>query len=66
MEKIELRKSVLAFLQVLALSFLCGVIAVTGFAFGDLQAVLYSALLMMCGLFIIALFVDNFDSKMEE
>ena len=66
MEKILRQKSLFSIVLVLLLSVLCGVIAVAGFALGDLQAVLYSGVLEMCGLFLIAICVDSVMQQIDD
>lgn len=66
MEKIKLEKSVLAFVQGVVLSVIAAFICGVGFMLGDLQAVLYAVILEMIGMFVIGVFVDNFDAKIEE
>lgn len=66
MEKIKLEKSVLAFVQGVVLSVIAAFICGVGFVLEDVQAILYAAILEMCGLFVIGVFVDNFDAKIEE
>ena len=65
MEK-RISKGVLSAALVLVTSFVCGVIAIVGFALGDFQAVLYSAALEMCGLFIIAIMIDAIQQQIED
>lgn len=66
MEKIRLEKSVLAFVQGVVLSVIAAAIAGVGFVLGDIQTVLFSVILEMIGMFVIGVFVDNFDAKIEE
>mgnify|MGYP006874321954 CR=1 FL=1 len=66
MEKIRLEKSVLAFVQGVVLSVIAAAIAGVGFVLGDIQTVLFSVILEMIGMFVISVFVDNFDAKIEE
>ena len=65
MEKI-ISKGVLSAALVLVTSFVCGVIAIVGFVLGDFQAVLYSAALEMCGLFIISVMIDSIQQQIED
>ena len=65
MEK-RISKGVLSAALVLVTSFVCGVIAIVGFALGDFQAVLYSAALEMCGLFIISVMIDSIQQQIED
>ena len=58
MEKYIVRKGVLSAALIIAVSFMSGIIAIAGFVLGDFQAVLYSAILEMCGLFIICVMID--------
>jgi len=44
----------------------CGFIAIVGFVLGDFQAVLYSAVLEMCGLFIISVMIDAIHQQIED
>ncbi len=66
MEKYIVRKGVLSAALVLVTSFVCGIIAIVGFALGDFQAVLYSAVLEMCGLFIISVMIDSIQKQIED
>lgn len=66
MEKYIVRKGVLSAALMLVVSFLSGIIAVAGFVLGDFQAVLYSAILEMCGLFIICLMIDYIQQQIED
>ena len=65
MEK-RISKGVLYAALVLITSFVCGIIAIVGFLLGDFQAVLYSAVLEMCGLFIICLMIDATQQQIED
>ena len=65
MEK-RISKGVLSAALVLITSFVCGIIAVAGFLLGDFQAVLYSAVLEICGLFIICLMIDAIQQQIED
>ena len=65
MEK-RIRKGVLSAALVLVTSFVCGIIAIVGFVLGDFQAVLYSAVLEMCGLFIISVMIDYIQKQIED
>lgn len=65
MEK-RISKGVLYAALVLITSFVCGIIAIVGFLLGDFQAVLYSAVLEMCGLFIICLMIDAIQQQIED
>ena len=65
MEK-RISKGVLYAALVLVTSFVCGVIAIVGFVLGDFQAVLYSAALEMCGLFIISVMIDSIQQQIED
>lgn len=64
MEK-RISKGVLSAALVLVTSFVCGIIAIVGFVLGDFQAVLYSAILEMCGLFIICVMIDAIQQQMR-
>ena len=64
MEK-RISKGVLSAALVLVTSFVCGIIA-AGFLLGDFQAVLYSAVLEMCGLFIICIMIDAIQQQIED
>ena len=66
MEKYIVRKGVLSAALVLVTSFVCGIIAIVGFVLGDFQAVLYSAALEMCGLFIISVMIDSIQQQIED
>lgn len=66
MEKYIVRKGVLSAALMLVVSFLSGIIAVAGFVLGDFQAVLYSAILEMCGLFIICIMIDAIQQQIED
>ena len=65
MEK-RISKGVLSAALVLVTSFVCGIIAIAGFLLGDFQAVLYSAALEMCGLFIICIMIDAIQKQIED
>ena len=65
MEK-RISKGVLSAALVLVTSFVCGIIAIAGFLLGDFQAVLYSAALEMCGLFIICIMIDAIHQQIED
>ena len=65
MEK-RISKGVLSAALILVTSFLCGIIAIAGFLLGDFQAVLYSAALEMCGLFIICIMIDSIQQQIED
>ena len=65
MEK-RISKGVLSAALVLVTSFVCGIIAIAGFLLGDFQAVLYSAALEMCGLFIISVMIDSIQQQIED
>lgn len=66
MEKILKQKSLFSLVLVVLVSVLSGVIAVSGFALGDLQAVIYSAIPEMCGLFLIAISVDHIQQEIDD
>ena len=66
MEKYIVRKGVLSAALILVTSFVCGIIAIVGFVLGDFQAVLYSAALEMCGLFIICIMIDSIQQQIED
>lgn len=66
MEKYIVRKGVLSAALILVTSFVCGIIAIVGFVLGDFQAVLYSAVLEMCGLFIISVMIDSIQKQIED
>ena len=65
MEK-RISKGVLSAALILVTSFVCGIIAIAGFLLGDFQAVLYSAALEMCGLFIICIMIDAIHQQIED
>ena len=65
MEK-RISKGLLSAALVLVTSFVCGIIAIAGFLLGDFQAVLYSAALEMCGLFIISVMIDSIQQQIED
>ena len=65
MEKYIVRKGVLSAALVLVTSFVCGIIAIAGFLLGDFQAVLYSAVLEMCGIFVICIMIDAIQQQIE-
>ena len=65
MEK-RISKGVLSAALVLITSFVCGIIAIVGFLLGDFQAVLYSAVLEMCGLFISAIMIDAIQQQIDD
>lgn len=62
----RISKGVLSAALVLVTSFVCGIIAIVGFLLGDFQAVLYSAALEMCGLFIISVMIDSIQQQIED
>ena len=66
MEKYIVRKGVLSAALVLVTSFVCGIIAIVGFVLGDFQAVLYSAVLEMCGIFVICTMIDSIQQQIED
>ena len=66
MEKYIVRKGVLSAALVAIVSFVCGIVAIAGFLLGDFQAVLYSAALEMCGLFIICIMIDAIQKQIED
>ena len=66
MEKYIVRNGVLSAALILVPSFVCGLIAIVGFVLGDFQAVLYSAVLEMCGLFIICIMIDAIQQQIED
>lgn len=66
MEKYIVRKGVLSAALMVIVSFVCGFIAIVGFVLGDFQAVLYSAVLEMCGLFIISVMIDAIQQQIED
>ena len=65
MEK-RISKGVLSAALILVTSFVCGIIAIAGFLLGDFQAVLYSSVLEMCGLFIICIMTDAIQQQIED
>lgn len=65
MEK-RISKGVLSAALILVTSFVCGIIAIAGFLLGDFQAVLYSAVLEMCGLFIISVMIDAIQQQIGD
>ena len=66
MEKYIVRKGVLSAALVAVVSFVCGFIAIVGFVLGDFQAVLYSAVLEMCGIFVICIMIDAIQKQIED
>ena len=66
MEKYIVRKGVLSAALVAVVSFVCGFIAIVGFVLGDFQAVLYSAVLEMCGIFVICIMIDSIQQQIED
>ena len=66
MEKYIVRKGVLSAALVAIVSFVCGFIAIVGFVLGDFQAVLYSAVLEMCGIFVICIMIDTIQQQIED
>ena len=66
MEKYIVRNGVLSAALVLVTSFVCGIIAILGFVLGDFQAVLYSAVLEMCGIFVICIMIDAIQQQIED
>ena len=66
MEKYIVRKGVLSAALVTIVSFVCGFIAIVGFVLGDFQAVLYSAVLEMCGIFVICIMIDTIQQQIED
>ena len=62
----RISKGVLSAALILVTSFVCGIIAIAGFLLGDFQAVLYSAALEMCGLFIICIMIDSIQQQIED
>ena len=66
MEKYIVRKGVLSAALVSVVSFVCGFIAIVGFVLGDFQAVLYSAALEMCGIFVICIMIDAIQQQIED
>ena len=66
MEKYIVRKGVLSAALALVASFVCGFIAIVGFVLGDFQAVLYSAVLEMCGIFVICIMIDAIHQQIED
>lgn len=54
------------FLSAIVLSAVCAFLMGVGFVLGDFQAVLYSLILEMCGLFVIGLFLDGQIQQMED
>ena len=66
MEKYIVRKGVLSAALVAIVSFVCGFIAIVGFLLGDFQAVLYSAVLEMCGIFVICIMIDSIQQHIED
>ena len=65
MEK-RISKGVLSAALILVTSFVCGIIAIAGFLLGDFQAVLYSAALEMCGIFVICIMIDAIHQQVED
>ena len=66
MEKYIVRKGVLSAALVAVVSFVCGFIAIVGFVLGDFQAVLYSSVLEMCGIFVICIMIDTIQQQIED
>ena len=66
MEKYIVRKGVLSAALVAIVSFVCGFIAIVGFVLGDFQAVLYSAVLEMCGIFVICIMIDTIQQQIDD
>ena len=66
MEKNYVSKSVLSAALLVIVSFVSGFIAIAGFVLGDFQAVLYSAILEMCGIFIICVMIDSIQQQIED
>ena len=66
MEKYIVRKGVLYAALVAVVSFVCGFIAIVGFVLVDFQAVLYSAVLEMCGIFVICIMIDTIQQQIED
>lgn len=66
MEKYIVRKGVLSAALVAIVSFVCGFIAIVGFVLGDFQAVLYSVVLEMCGIFVICIMIDAIQQQIED
>lgn len=66
MEKYIVRKGVLSAALIVIVSFVCGIIAIAGFVLGDFQAVLYSAILEMFGLFIVYVMIDYIQQQIED
>ena len=66
MEKYIVRKGVLSAALVAIVSFVCGFIAIVGIVLGDFQAVLYSAILEMCGLFIVWIMSGAIQQQIED
>ena len=66
MEKYIVRKGVLSAALVAIVSFVCGIVAIAGFLLGDFQAVLYSAALEMCGIFVICIMIDTIQQQIED
>ena len=66
MEKNYVSKGVLSAALVVIVSFVSGFIAIAGFVLGDFQAVLYSAILEMCGIFIICVMIDSIQQQIED
>ena len=64
--KKRISKGVLSAALILVTSFVCGIIAIAGFLLGDFQAVLYSAVLEMCCLFIICIMIDSIQQQIED
>lgn len=64
MERFIRRNSVFA--SAIVLSIVCAFLMGLGFVLGDFQAVLFSLILEMCGLFVIGLFLDGQIQQMED
>ena len=65
MEK-RISKGVLSAALILVTSFVCGIIAIAGFLLGDFQAVLYSAVLEMCGRLVLCIMIDAIQQQIED
>ena len=64
MERFIRKRSI--FLSAIVLSAVCVFLMGVGFVLGDFQAVLYSAVLEMCGLFIICIMIDAIQQQIED
>ena len=64
MERFIRKRAIL--LSAIVLTIACSFIMGLGFVLGDFQAVLFSLIFEMCGLFVIGLFLDGQIQQMED